>query len=315
MLAGFLNRAAVPAVSREPTPVAGPSRAKPDAGYEAIPRLRRLAVELLAVAGRRRSQWKEPPVFFLDRGRQAELEAARAGTPPTEPFPELNTLIAAELPALFASADVRRVARAVPGLQAAARSLAPCCDAAKELAELLAVPDEEVVTVLHPGFGVGFRLLASGTADVGQLHALFLHAADEFLPGLPVPERVLAAARDANPALAGGSSPVIESRFQMHTPAALRPDGSLPAGFDGCGHWLWPEMPFGAIPCRDGERVVLLGPPAFRAAWEVSRRFPALAAEVRLLEVLSPARVAEHLARLAGNPVAVRPQPAGRLAA
>jgi hypothetical protein len=55
----------------------------------------------------------------------------------------------------------------------------------------------------------------------------------------------------------------------------------------------------------EGERVVLLGPPPYRATWEVMRRFPALPAEVQLLDVLSPFRVAERLGRLAGRPVPV----------
>ena len=88
-------------------------------------------------------------------------------------------------------------------------------------------------------------------------------------------------------------------------PAALRPDGTLPPGFGGSDHWLWPHAALATVPRVDGERVVLLGPPPYRVTWEVSRRFPALAAEVQLVDVLSPFRVAERLGKLAGRPVPV----------
>ena len=46
--------------------------------------------------------------------------------------------------------------------------------------------------------------------------------------------------------------------------------------------------------------------PAFRRTWELERRFPAMAADVRLLRTLGPFQVAERLARLAGRQVPVR---------
>jgi hypothetical protein len=101
----------------------------------------------------------------------------------------------------------------------------------------------------------------------------------------------------------------MESRFQLLTPSALRSDGTLPSGFKGSDHWLWPSMPYSAIPLRNGERMVLLGQAAFPASWEVSRRFPALAAEARLLDVLGTEQVAERLTKLTGNPIPVREKP------
>ncbi len=303
MPAQLLDRAAAPASvhTRRPTPAV-------DAGYDALPRLNRLAADLLAVQPRSRSRWKEPRVFFFDRRRQTELETARVITPPADPYAELSTRIAAELPALFASVELRQVARAVNGLRDAAETLASVCPAAKDLVDLLAIPDDEIVTVLHPTLRVGFRLAVRGIADVGQLHILLADAVRDQIPVVPVPGRFVIACRDADPTVAAGVPMVAEARFQMHTPAALQSDGSLPQGFGGSDHWLWPNSPLGRVPRIGGERVVLLGPSAYQATWEVTRRFPLMPAEVQLLEELNPFRTAEWLSKLTGNAVPPMPQ-------
>jgi hypothetical protein len=276
---------------------------QPDPAFAAIPRLthlRDVLAERRPVA--KPSRWREPPVFFFDPARQAECETARS-TPDRSPAAgRLARLVAAELPALFASVEVRRAARAIPGLREAAARL----PAAKPLADLLAVPDDETVLVLHPRLRTGLRLFVRGVADVAQFHVLMLDAAGGHLPGPPLPSRFRAACADADPVIPAGVPMVVEARFQLFKPSAVQPDGSVPSGFRGCDHWLWPTYPLAAVPRIDGERVVLLGDPAFRQTWEVERWFSAMPAEVRLLEVLGPFQVAERLGRLAGQPVAVR---------
>ena len=121
------------------------------------------------------------------------------------------------------------------------------------------------------------------------------------LPGPPVAARFVSASRDINPATPAGVPMVAESRYQLYIPTALQTGGAMPEGFNGCEHWLWPAMPLAAIPRINGERIVLLGAQAFAMTWDVSRRFPALAGELRLLETLSPFRVAEQLERLTGR--------------
>lgn len=300
MLTQVLDRlAARTALPSEPAPIAPRSALQPDAGYDALPRIARLASDLAAAVPQRTEQrWGEPAVFFFDAKRQAELEAARPAPKVVDPFAELAPRIAAEVRTLCESADVRRVARATPGLRAAALGLAPACPAAKDLAELLAVPDDEVVTVLHPALGLGFRCTVSGVADTGQFHVLMLDAAADLLPGPRVMQRFVAAYRDVNPTSAAGVTMLAEGRFQMYAAGAVRADGSLPGDFGGSDHWLWPHTPLSAVPACGGERIVLLGPPAYRATWEVARRFPALPAEVRVLETLDAAQVRERVAAL-----------------
>jgi len=67
-------------------------------------------------------------------------------------------------------------------------------------------------------------------------------------------------------------------------------------------------MPLSSVRRLHGERMILLGPPAYEGSWDLTRRFPALAAQLRIVEVLSPARVAERLARLSGTPIVPPPQ-------
>lgn len=281
----------------------------PDPAFAARPRLARLRDALVAAARRskpRRRRWGEPPVFFFDPARQAELEAARPPVP--QSAPDLVTeLIAAELPLLCESVEVRRVARAVPGLLAAAEALPE----GKDLAALLAVPDDETLLVLYPARQAGYRLLVRGIADVNQFHLLMLDAltgdpSDGLLPGPPVPARLSAACRAVNPGTPAGVPMVAEGRFQLFRPAAVQPGGTVPDAFRGCDHWLWGWEPLAAVPRVDGERVVVLGEPAFRTTWEVERRFPGMAAGATLLDVLSPFQVVERLSRLAGRPVPVR---------
>lgn len=279
------ERAAAPApTTRLPSrPASGP-----DPGYDALSRLVRLRGQLAAALPTpKRSRWKEPPVFFFDRKRQTEFDAVRPVVN-ADPFAEVSASIAAELPPLYASVEVRRVARAVDGLRETANMLATQCSAARDLAELLAVPDAEVIVVLDRQRRTGFRFVARGVADVGQFHILMADA----IGGEPIAPRFVAACRDVNPATPAGVPMIADARFQLSTGEGEQ--------------WLWPATPLASVPRTDGERVVLLGPPAYRTNWEVTRRFPAMPAEVRVIETLSPRRVAEWLTKLTGKPLLQR---------
>ncbi len=282
--------------------------ALPDAGYDAIKRLTRLRDALMEGAAVSTSRWKEPPLFFFDRARESQrLADLRASRP--DPIFELSERIAAEIPLLCESVAVRRVARSIQGLRAAAAHLAPRSSVARDLRDLLAVPDDESILVLHPQSRTGFRLATRGAVDVGQFHVLMCAAiaADSssgFPAGPAIPHRFVAACRNIGPAAPAGVPMVLEARFQFYKLEAVRTDGSLPAGFAGCDNWLWPASPLAAIPRCEGERVLMLGPPVSRTSWEVRARFPKLAAEVSVVEELGPFRVAEELSRFAGKPVA-----------
>jgi len=315
MATRLLDRS-VATVASPPQPVI----AAPDRAHDAAAALIQLRDQLLdSIAARGPGRWKELPVFFFDRRRQAALNLARpcAGN---ASHPDVDASIAALMPDLFASIEVRRVARALEGLRVAAEKLAAECPAARRLADLLAIPEDEAFTVLHPEQRTGFRLLTRGVADIGQFHVLMVDAvtgepAAGFLPGPPIPARFIAAYRDVNPATPAGVPMVIRARHQLLAPSALLPDATAPIGFAGCEHWLWPAMPLSAVPRVDGERVIVLGAPAFDMTWDVMRPFPELGAKVQLLETLSPFRVAERLSRLFGRETSAQGAPASSQAA
>jgi hypothetical protein len=251
----------------------------PDPAFAARPRLLRLRD---ALAGYRppRNRWGEPAVFFFDPSRQAELDAARSRDP--KPPSDVTELIAAELPHLLASVEVRRVARAVRGLREAAATFVARLPVAKDLADLLAVPDDETVLVLDPARRAGLRVFVRGIADAARFQSLMLDAIADHV-----------ASRQSAPLL-------------LLRPSAVRPDGSVPTGFRGSDHWLWPQQPLASLPRIDGERVVLLAEAPFPMDWESEPRFQGMAAELRLIDVLNPFQVAERMGRLAGRPVAVQ---------
>jgi len=262
MIDSFNRRAAGPV-----PPTAG--AAMPDAAFAARPRLAHLRDALVRTTRARPPRWGEAAIFFFDPKRQAELDAARQPSP--DPLAELTALIAAELLALVASVEVRRVARATDGLRAAADLLAPRLPAARDLAELLAIPDDEVFLALAPLDRVGVRLHVRGAASVADLH------------------RLLA------PALG-----LAQSQFQLLAPAAVRPDGTLPSGFAACEHWLWPTQPLCAVPRLGGSRVVMVGPAAVRPALDIDPRFPGLAAECEAIQTLTAVQTAEAVAKVCG---------------
>ncbi len=266
-----------------------PPVALPDTGdpaFAARPRLLVLREALIRAAKQLRpARWNEPAVFFFDAKRQAELEAVRTAAP--DRFAELTTLITTELPTLLAHVEVRRLARALDGLKAAALAMEPHNAAANDLADLLAVPDDEVFLVVAPNERAGVRLHARGAAVIAQLHRLLAET------GLTYPP---------TPSLKGRGEKL---GFQMFKPAALLADGTLPVGLAGGEHWLWPTQALAAVPRVAGERVVLVGPATVRPALDVEPRFPEMSVESEVIQTLNPFQVTDVLSRLSGHPVPV----------
>ncbi|HET6572694.1 MAG TPA: hypothetical protein VFG68_03755 [Fimbriiglobus sp.] len=295
-------------------PAAPPSA--PDVAFAALPLFGRLRDALRAAArfrdrcrdaGRRR--WGVPDLFFFEPDLQLEWNAVRpardrvptaviAAVSRRDPAAvracvELAELADDALTVLAAGADARHAARAVPGLTEAAAALAADHPKARQIAEVLAVPDDEVVRVIHPAARAGYRVLVRGVADVYQFHVLLADAvtgdpAQGLLPGARPDPRVIAAYRDA-PAV--GPGPVVFARFQFFRPQALRPDGTLPPGFAGSDDWLWGPELLSAVPRVYGERTVLLAEPTVRASWDAVRRLSWLTGELDVIEVMTAAEV------------------------
>jgi hypothetical protein len=229
---------------------------------------------------------------------------------------ELAELADDALTVLAAGADARHAARAVSGLAEAAAGLAADHPKARQIAEVLAVPDDEVVRVIHPAARAGFRVLVRGVADVYQFHVLLADAvtgdpARGLLPGSRPDPRVIAAYRDA-PAV--GPEPVAVARFQFFRPQALLPDGTLPPGFAGSDDWLWGPEPLSAVPRVDGERAVLIAEPTVRASWDAVRRVSWLNGELDVIEVMTAAEVTHWIEARTGRRLPAERPPVLRVA-
>lgn len=259
---------------------------------------------------KRKNRWVVPSLFFFDRDAQAVWSAERpAGPKFPEPFlsevasrmpvetaawQRLPSVLDDALTLLPASIEVRRAARATSGLCEAAKVLAPLLKPANELAELLAVPDDQVFLVIHPEARIGMRILARGVADVNQLHTLL---ADELignrvLRGSRPDPRIVSAYLDTD---ADPDANMMTARFQLFRPDALNTDGTLPTGFSGSDHWVWGEESPTSFPLEKGERVVLLSDAVYPATWEVGRKFPRLSADIQPIEMLSRTNVERWL--------------------
>jgi hypothetical protein len=313
----------------------GRTASTPDIAFAALPLLHKLR-DLLAAAApfrdacrraeqRKVGRWGVPPLFFFDKAARAEWEADRpAGhrfpdpyaVPVARRYPaaakawaDLRDLTDDALTLLAGAVEVRRAARAVPRLRAALADLAPDHPGCRRVADVLAVPDDEVILALHPAARAGFRVRLCGVADLFQFNVLLADAATGspargLLPGPRPDGRVVDAYR-------GGpvdpDADVAAARFQLYRPAALRPDGTLPGGFQAPEHWLWGHESPADVPAVRGEKVVLLGDPPYPRTWPVERRVPVLGGELELLDVLTAAAVEAWLRTLTGAEPAAAP--------
>jgi hypothetical protein len=294
-----------------PSRAAAPAGAPADLAVTALPKLA-AARDVLRTAARFRDavraaaasapKWAAPPAVFLaDRfapvrspeppgfvavvARRYPVEAAA-----WDRLPDL----AADLEADLTAADVRRAGRAVRGFREAVAGLAADSPAVARLAGLLAIPDDDIVLVIHPEAGAGWRIRPTGVADVAQFHVLLAAKVPADLPGgaRPSPAAV-AAYRAGRPAPL--DPPEATPRFQLFRPQALGPNGRLPDGVSGCGDWLWGTRPLAAVPAVDGERVVLLGRPVVASGWDAVPKFPGVPAALDVIQELSAPEVDDWL--------------------
>jgi hypothetical protein len=63
------------------------------------------------------------------------------------------------------------------------------------------------------------------------------------------------------------------------------------------GKWLWNEGRPADIPVTDGERVVVIDPPAYPRSWNLGRAYPLMKPTVRVDRQLSQQEAHDWLAR------------------
>ena len=289
----------------------------PDLAYEALPLLHRLRACLpLATtfrdACKRTRRWGVPPLFFFGKPKpnvavpfpgECGMAVARRYPDAALAWAKLHDYTDDAFAVMAASADARRTARAIPGLIPGIQALAADHRRCRELAELFAVADDGAVTVLHPSSGAGFRILYGGIANLAQFHVLLADAVTGsprkgYLAGERPDPRIVAAYRDC---ATDPEADVATARFQMYRPMALREDGTLPPRFQGSEEWFWGHESPAEIPSVNGERLLLIGEPAYRRQWTVRRRFSAVSGELHVDEVLSATAVRSWIDALRGR--------------
>ena len=149
---------------------------------------------------------------------------------------------------------------------------------------LLLVLDDVALTVVHRKSGRGYRVTIGGIGDNFQLHTLLAarligSERQGWLPGTPpTPAMVAAADGTGDPAPPGG----IRGQFNL---------------VDLNGKWLWNEGRPADIPVTDGERVVVIDPPAYPRSWNAARAYPLMTPTMRVDRQLSPQEAHDWLAR------------------
>jgi hypothetical protein len=220
-------------------------------------------------------------------------------------------LLRAMTAVLSHSASARATARSDHELAAALGRMLDLADpdCAGFVRQLLRVLDGEELVVLHPGLGRGYRVRISGVADNFQLDVLLAAALigepeQGWLPGTRPDPQVAAAAKDGP--VSDSLPPAIRS-FKLVNWHGLRPDGTLAAGIDDHEHWIWSEGVPADIAALDGQRIVLLGPPAYPMAFNAGRRFPGMVGDLRVVETLTSEAVRAWLQRIAATAAAAPP--------
>lgn len=290
----------------------------PDVAVTAIPLFQQLRDTLFDAgrflenrakrAARSSRIWNEPPLFFFQHPQSAASPRSRMQPKPqsdhtshaysagSAAWSALPDLIDDALSVLASSVTARHAARAVSGLMTVVESLKSDHPRIQQLADVLAVHDDAVLMVAHPAARVGVRVVVHGIADIGQLHILLAAVlrgdpADLRVPGAQPDSHIVAASQDGFI----GSDPIVESYFQLYQAAALTPIGTLPQGFAGVQHWLWPQDTLADIPRVQGERILFLGEPVYPMSWSAARRVPLVRGNVTVLERYSPAQITHWL--------------------
>ena len=181
-------------------------------------------------------------------------------------------------------------------LQPLAAELQDVHEAAGWLTAMLSVLHEEPFVAIEPATGHGIAGRMSGVVDNFQLNVLLMDA---------VPWKGSRRVSRSAVAVATGEGPqqskeTVEGVWNLHSYAALGPDGTLsaPAADDEVDETLlWDEGMPAQIPLLDGHRVILLGSTTYERSWRVQRMFANLPASLDR-EVLDEDAVAGWLARI-----------------
>lgn len=166
---------------------------------------------------------------------------------------------------------------------------------------MMQVLDDELIVVLHPAQGKGYRVRISGLGDNFQLHTLLADSligrfSDRWLRGRR-PDRAEVEAARNGPTREDG--PPSRGSFNLWTWRGLKADGILRDAMSCSAHWIWNEGVPADIPPFEGTRIVLLGPPPYERSWTTGRKFPAMTGDLRVDKFLTTDEQRGILGRIA----------------
>ncbi|QDU38524.1 hypothetical protein Mal4_28530 [Maioricimonas rarisocia] len=196
--------------------------------------------------------------------------------------------------AVYSKSDEAR--DAARPLRADALRLADWHEAGHWLQQILAVRTNEPILVIEPETQKGILGSITGVVDNFQLNTLIMDAFPRsgLLKLRRVPKRVADIARGDGPQQ---SNDTVQAVWNLYTWEAIDGQGRLPDLQDDnvSQHWIWNEGIPDDIPCLDGRRVILLGPPSYPRFWQAQRMFAHLRARLDVEHVMSKEEVADWL--------------------
>jgi hypothetical protein len=185
-------------------------------------------------------------------------------------------------------------------LQPLVHELLDLHEAAGWLGAMLGVLHEEPYVAIDPAAGTAVAGRMSGVVENFQLNALLMDAVP-WSGKRRISRTALAVARGDGPQQ---SKETIAATWELHSYAALGPDGTLPDEPDP-ETLIWDEGMPADIPVLDDHRVIVLRPASSERSWRAQRMFASLPAELTR-EVLDEDAVAGWLARIGEAAAATR---------
>jgi hypothetical protein len=240
------------------------------------------AVHFAEEVQREQCKWGVPPLFFFhaDSPKSVQLMNAPEAMRLARRKPKLAAgwsqaaeLIDALIPQLIGSHRLRNIARAMPELKLQCRQLAGLLPGCHRFAELLSLADDIIATILFTRERLSFRIMARGLVNLGQLQLLL----QQRMPGTK-PDPRLVAVLHGEPV--DPTCNVATIRWQFYREAALKPDGTLPPGFDGIEHWLWEAERL------DASVTIVAGPAVYPRQWLMADPIPGLETSIEILETI-----------------------------
>jgi hypothetical protein len=169
-------------------------------------------------------------------------------------------------------------------LQESLTPIAPWSVPIGDLQVLLQLLENEPIVVIDLAQRRGFVGTFGGVVDNQHLLTLLLDTyVRQLVFGKPlVSHDVAQCAQGIGPCRVSDNG--VQGAWNVYTYKALNEKQMLPEPRDlkANKHWVWPDKTPEQIPCLDGFRVLLLGPPSYPRVWSFERKFQHVRAGIKV---------------------------------